>query len=144
MQRLWWHSHMLLHTLLMYELASCAKVTLQSNQWATLACDAKAWFEGDHIAFYTFCSQCCTPIYNDQTGYFPLSLPSGQQAIIYNWFVRPDNVSEEAKYMGKLMTYIWRLVHPPSYLQVMKSLGADNDDMGWIFTHMPTCARAMI
>ncbi len=99
-------------------------VSLTSDQWACMAGDPKAWFEGDQIAYYTCWSQRETPHYDQAAGggYFPLSFPSSQQASLYNWFVSRRGESEKAEDVSKLISYIWRLVHPPSYIFFLESM----------------------
>jgi hypothetical protein len=113
-------------------------VNLSSDQWATMAGDPTTWLEGDHIAYYTWWSQRQTSPYdNDAGAYFPLSFPSGQQASIYKWFLEDGKASEKAEDISRLMTYIWRVVHPPSYLMFLARKGAVPEDDSWYRKYAP-------
>jgi hypothetical protein len=102
-------------------------IRLISNQWAHLAANPRCFLAADHISYYTWWSQRKTCPYDDTTCYFPLSLPAGQQSALYSWFQESTGISEEPQDIMRLMQYIWRVVHPPSYFMTVEYQFAGSD-----------------
>ncbi len=102
-------------------------IRVQSDQWAHLAANPKCWLDGDHISFYTWWSQRETSPYDETSCYFPITFPAGQQAAIYSWFQQDPGISEAPLDVMRLIQYIWRVVHPPSYFLAIESQYSGED-----------------
>jgi hypothetical protein len=81
------------------------------------AIDVPDWLQQDYVAFYTEWSQRGQGQYDDDSDYFPVYFPPGEQSRLYSYFrcKKGDWSWDTADHRRKCIIACWKLFHPGSY-----------------------------